>query len=330
MTNGFGPLRAALRAQLRLRQRAVVAGMVRDQHVDRERAREAGHAVGGGDVGLEPRHVLAEVEGGAAPQHDRVRAAARGDIEDRRQRAQRVAGRHVEGHRGVAERQRLAVLDDAVALGRRHPVLVRKLEHAAVHLRPVGLAGDDARLVLLHEVVRAAVVVAMGVRDDDELDLRRVEAQLDHAALDEFLRLARVVQGIDEDDAVGGLQRPRRDPRRGDVVQVVEGLARRRARRGDRAVEEAVERRAARPHRGLRLAERQQRFQVVAGEARGLRDVGLDSRLRSCCVGRGGAGAVDAEHGGGRDGRQAKKHGMAHGSAASTQAGPRPTGQASS
>ena len=53
-TNGLGP-RGALRRAVELGRRLVEAGVVGDQHVDVLLGGELAHALGRGDVGIEPR-----------------------------------------------------------------------------------------------------------------------------------------------------------------------------------------------------------------------------------------------------------------------------------
>ena len=83
-------------------------------------------------------------------------------------------------------------------------------------------------MILADQVGRAAVMIAVAVGDDDVLDARRVEAEAAQAALDQLGGFLAVVEGVDQDDAVGRVDRPGADPFRADVVEIVERLARRR------------------------------------------------------------------------------------------------------
>src|SRR5690606_10722631 len=79
----------------------------------------------------------------------------------------------------------------------------------------------------LLQLRRALVMVAMGMADDDILDVLGIEAELGEAVDD--LRLGRIGEvGVDDDDALAGGQRPGRELARTEPVEIVEDLEGRR------------------------------------------------------------------------------------------------------
>src|SRR4051812_19715555 len=89
-------LHRALLLQLRhLGERAVVARVVGDHHVDALLLGELRQALGGGGVAVQARDVVAEVECGAAPEKRAVRFSRALDLELGRDRAHRMAGSDV-------------------------------------------------------------------------------------------------------------------------------------------------------------------------------------------------------------------------------------------
>ena len=58
-------------------------------------------------------------------------------------------------------------------------------------------------LVLLGQIFCAAIMVAMAMGDDDIFDARGIETDLAQAAFDRIGRFRMVVQGIEQNDAVG-------------------------------------------------------------------------------------------------------------------------------
>ena len=92
---------------------------------------------------------------------------------------------------------------------------------------PVRRRHQDLRAELLLEVLRAAEMIEWPwlTSGTDELDLRRVEAELLQSA-DDFVFDRVVVDRIEQDDPVRGLDRPGGVLGHADVIQVVEHLDR--------------------------------------------------------------------------------------------------------
>ncbi|HXQ03661.1 MAG TPA: hypothetical protein VN831_02750 [Bradyrhizobium sp.] len=147
------------------------------------------------------------------------------------QRAERVAGDDIEFQRGAGEL-------DGIAVGNRH-IALRRLAEQRIALGaeqrvalgflervPVDLAHHQARIEFLLEILRAAVVIAMGMADHDIADLGRIEPELAQAALDIVFGLVGIIHGIDDDDAAGGFDRPCRGPSRTQKIQFVHHLHR--------------------------------------------------------------------------------------------------------
>ena len=130
-----------------------------------------------------------------------------------------VPGREVERQGRVAERQLLTIGHDQVALRPRLTLV------AAVEQIPVGRRHHHVRLGAVLKELRAAGMIEVAVADDDVLDVRRIESELlqpaDHFVLD------RVVEDrVDDDDAGGRHDRPRRVFGLPDEIEVVEHFGR--------------------------------------------------------------------------------------------------------
>ena len=67
-------------------------------------------------------------------------------------------------------------------------------------------------------------MIAVTVRHDDIFDLIGIKPELSQAPFDVLLRFARIIQRIQNNDAVGCGQRPRRHIRNAKEVQIVENL----------------------------------------------------------------------------------------------------------
>ena len=127
--------------------------------------------------------------------------------------------RQPDRHCSAAERDLHAVSCLDVALRGHRLVAVRVFRDGV----PVGRAHDDARAVFLLQDLGAADVIGVGVRNQDVLDLLRVESQLLHPADDQLLGVVRKDR-VDQDDAVSGRQRPRRVNLATHEIEVVEHL----------------------------------------------------------------------------------------------------------
>ncbi len=254
-----------------------------------------------------------------------ARPPAVAHLDDRRQRAHRVAGRDVELQRRAALAQQVAVMGGDVAPGIAHrcrrPQRAGEPQLGGGH-GPVGLAHHHPRAAAGHQLLhalRAAIVVAVAMRHQQGPDLRGRQAQAAHAADDQPVDLLGGVQRVDQHQAVVGLQQPGADPAAAQVDQVVEGRRPLGAGRGD----ELGQRVAAHlgPLGRRRLAEAEEGLQVVAGGALGGLHmglhVGLGGRTRR---GRGGhqgggqggdQGQAGPQRGQGGQGGQVGVHGRA-------------------
>ncbi len=85
-----------------------------------------------------------------------------------------MARRQLESDRRVAECQRVAFGDDEVSP--RSPISQIGLDHP-----PVLLCGTEAGIGMpVLQLARAAVMIPMALHDDDDFDIRDVEAQRAH------------------------------------------------------------------------------------------------------------------------------------------------------
>ena len=204
--------------------RIVELRVVREKDGRTGRGGLRGHVLLRVDIGLEIldariRRVVHEIERRAARIRHVDRPAAVQHREGVGQRARRMAGSEPDGHGRLAERDLHAVGGDDVALRRHRLVPVRILRNQI----PVGPAHDDARAVPSLQHLGAADVVAMGVGDDDILDVLRIEAELLHPADDQFLGVVGKDR-VEEDDPVARRQRPGRVELAADEVEIVEDL----------------------------------------------------------------------------------------------------------
>jgi hypothetical protein len=123
-----------------------------------------------------------------------------------------VARRPQQGDRGVSQGERHAVVGVDV------PVRV-----SAQQFPVCGIHHDPRTAPLQH--LRAADVIAVGMRNDHVLDVVGIESQPPHAADDQLVRVIRV-ERVENDEALAGLKGPARVHLAADEVQVVEDLCR--------------------------------------------------------------------------------------------------------
>jgi hypothetical protein len=144
-----------------------------------------------------------------------------------------VAGREMTRQRCAAERDLVAVAQNAVGLGgaiAHHLFGVRRevIRAAAGQQGGVGLAHQDARAgQLLHQRV-AAGVIGVRVAVQDDFDVREFEAEFRHAVAD--ARHGRFKPGIHEDVPLRRGDEKRTDAGRADVMDVADEAKRRERR----------------------------------------------------------------------------------------------------
>ena len=100
---------------------------------------------------------------------------------------------------------------------------VRLRRHVVVGARHVDLGAIE-----FLQVLRAAVVIAMPVRHENDLDPRRIHPQLPQTADDETVNLGLVVHRVDQHDTFGRIQRPGGNDAVAEEIEVVEGARGRR------------------------------------------------------------------------------------------------------
>ena len=150
-----------------------------------------------------------------------VRFAAIVDSEAGREPAGRVARVPGQPERGVAEGQRVAILDDDVAARRPRlrpgsPDPIEQVEVAFHH--------DDPCAVHLLEACHATDMIVVAVGDHHVLDVFRVEADLPDV-VEKAIDVA-ILECVDENQALFGGQQPARYITDADVVEIVERLER--------------------------------------------------------------------------------------------------------
>src|ERR1700678_2270524 len=126
-----------------------------------------------------------------------------------------MAGREIERERGVAERELLAI--------GRHHITARLLDDTrrVRNQVPVHRRHDDSGTKMILQIFGAAYMVDVAVEDERIFDLSWVEAEFPQTADD--LVLHRVTpDGVDDDDALGRGDGPRRIFLLPDEIEIIE------------------------------------------------------------------------------------------------------------
>src|SRR5207253_1114354 len=129
--------------------------------------------------------------------------------EHRCNRARRVSGDEKESDRSLPDVHNLPIMNDAF-----------RVRHAA-QLSPVRFRDHHAQ-PLCAEVRQPAGVIIVKMSKNDQLDLTGIQSEFAHSRYDDVRGLVRIIERVEQNEPIRGLQDPGPDIRFAYVIKVVE------------------------------------------------------------------------------------------------------------